>query len=114
MIYRLLGSALVTLIAFAPLESPGSLAPVELRCDGILDPLGVDSAPPRLSWQLRGDGSPALRQRAWQALVSSSRASLDRDRGDVWDSGRAESDEQLHVPYGGRALRSNEQVFWKL
>ena len=114
MISRLLGSALVTLLAFAPLEGPGSLAPVELRCDGMVDPLGVDSAPPRLSWQLRGDASPGLRQRAWQALVSSSRASLDRDQGDVWDSGRVESDEQLHVPYGGRALRSNEQVFWKL
>lgn len=113
MISRRLGSALLTLIAFAPRESPGSLAPVALRCDGIVDPLGIDSAPPRLSWQLRGEGQ-GLRQGAWQVLVSSSLDGLERNRGDVWDSGRVESDEQLHVPYGGRALRSNEQVFWKL
>jgi alpha-L-rhamnosidase len=78
------------------------------------DPLGVDSTPPRLSWQLRGDGSRGLRQSAWQVLVSSSLADLSRERGEVWDSGRVESAEQLHVPYAGRALRSAEQLFWKV
>ena len=45
------------------------LIPVDLRCDWMVDPLGVDSAPPRLSWQLQGDGSaraPAeARGRSW-------------------------------------------------
>jgi len=106
------GLALAALIA-AGADGPGSLRPVDLRGDGMVDPLGVDSDPPRLSWQLSGDGRRGLRQRAWQVLVSSSSEALARDRGDVWDSGRVDSDEQLHVPYGGRALRSAEQVFWK-
>jgi alpha-L-rhamnosidase len=110
----LAGLALAGLIGLGAADSPGSLTPAELRCDGMTDPLGVDSAPPRLSWQLRGDGRRGLRQRAWQVLVSSSVEDLSRGRGDVWDSGRVESDAQLHVPFGGRALRSNEQVFWKL
>jgi alpha-L-rhamnosidase len=108
------GLAVAALMALAPAGLPGSLTPVALHCDGMTDPLGIDSAPPRLSWQLRGDGRRGLRQRAWQILVSSSAEILSRDLGDVWDSGRVESDEQLHVPYGGRALRSSEQVFWKL
>jgi hypothetical protein len=90
------------------------MAPVELRCDWMADPLGVDSAPPRLSWQLQGDGSRGLRQSAWQVLVSSSRDGLERDQGDVWDSGSVSSAEQLHVPYRGRSLRTAEQVFWKV
>jgi hypothetical protein len=113
MISRLLGPVLVALIALAPAESPSALAPAELRCDGMVDPLGVDSTPPRLSWQLRGEGQ-GLRQSAWQILVAPSLDGLARDRGDVWDSGRVESDEQLHVPYRGRALRSSEQAFWKV
>ncbi|PYQ04227.1 MAG: hypothetical protein DMF82_11290, partial [Acidobacteria bacterium] len=113
MLSRLAGSALVVLIAFAAGPGPASLAPMELRCDGMADPLGVDSSPPRLSWQLRGDGQ-GLRQTAGQVLVSSSLEVLGRDQGDVWDSGRVETDEQLHVPYRGRALRSAEQVFWKV
>ena len=47
--------------------------PVELRCDWMVDPLGVDSAPPRLSGKLQGDGTRGLRQSAWQVLVPSSR-----------------------------------------
>ena len=90
------------------------LAAVELRCDGMVDPLGVDSTPPRLSWQLQGDGTRGLRQAAWQALVSSSLGRLESDVGDVWDSGRVESDGQLHLPYRGRPLRTAEQVFWKV
>jgi hypothetical protein len=113
MISRLLGLVAVTLIALAPVENPSTLAPAALLCDGMVDPLGVDSTPPRLSWQLRGGGQ-AQRQSAWQVLVSSSLEGLQRDGGDAWDSGRVESDEQLHVPYRGRALRSSEQVFWKV
>ena len=79
----------------------------------MVDPLGVDGAPPRLSWQLRGEGR-GLRQTAWRVVVASSPGGLSRDAGDVWDSGRVESAEQLHVPFDGRALRSAEQVFWKV
>jgi alpha-L-rhamnosidase len=92
----------------------GALTPVELRCDAMVDPLGVDGAAPRLSWQLRAQGGRGARQKAWRVLVASSRETLQRDQGDVWDSGRVESAEQLHLAYRGRALRSAEQVFWKV
>ena len=92
----------------------GGLTPVELRCDGAVDPLGVDAAPPRLSWKLRGEAGRGLRQRAWQVLVASSLDRVTSQQGDLWDSGRVESEEQLHVPYAGRALHSAEQVFWKV
>jgi hypothetical protein len=87
---------------------------MELRCDGMVNPLGVDSSPPRLSWQLRGDGSRGLRQQAWRVLAASSREKLADDAGDLWDSGRVESPEQLHLPYAGRPLRAAEQAFWKV
>ena len=93
-------------------ETPGALTPVALRCDWMVDPLGVDSAPPRLSWRLEGDGR-GLRQSAWQVLVASSPERLAAGEGGVWDSGRVDSAEQLHIPYRGRALRSSQQVFWK-
>ncbi|WP_233256678.1 family 78 glycoside hydrolase catalytic domain [Opitutus sp. ER46] len=85
----------------------------DLRCDGAVDPLGVDSAPPRLSWKLRSS-ERAQGQTAWQVLVASSLEQLRHDRGDVWDSGRREGDDQLHVPYAGRPLQSSQQVFWKV
>jgi hypothetical protein len=104
--------------AFAPraaaADGKSGLVPVALRCDWMADPLGVDSSPPRLSWQLEGDGRRGLRQKAWRVLVASSPERLLAGRGDVWDSGRVESDDQLHLPYGGRPLHSAERVFWKV
>jgi alpha-L-rhamnosidase len=122
---RTLGVAPAALIALALLsgvvapravaaDGSSGLTPLGLRCDWMVDPLGVDSSPPRLSWQLEGDGRRGLRQKAWQVLVASSPERLTAERGDVWDSGRVESADQLHVPYGGRPLRSAEQVFWKV
>jgi alpha-L-rhamnosidase len=91
----------------------GGLAVSGLRCDAATDPLGVDSLQPGLSWVLSGTGR-GERQGAWQILAASSREGLAAGRGDLWDSGRVESADQLKVPYGGLGLRSAEQVFWKV
>ncbi len=96
------------------LGTPGrALEAVRLRCDSAENPLGIDSSPPRLSWQLRGEARGA-RQVAWQVRVASSREALAAGHADLWDSGRRAGDDQLHVPYAGRALRSSEQVFWQV
>ena len=109
----LLGS--VSLVASTPvgLAQSATLVPCDLRCDSAENPLGVDSAPPRLSWKLRSDLRGA-RQTAWQVLVASTAENLAANRGDWWDSGRVAGDEQLGNRYAGRALRSSERVFWKV
>lgn len=107
---------------------PAALTLADLRCDGGVDPRGVDSLPPRLAWKLRigpaaaealralepQSSSASWRQAAYRILVASSREALDLGNGDVWDSGFVESDGQLNLPYAGRPLRSHEQVFWKV
>ena len=94
-------------------EAISEIAPTELRCDDRIDPLGVDSTPPRLSWQLRGTGR-SQRQVAWQVRVAHSLADLESDAADLWDSGRVNSDTELFIPYGGRPLRTGEAAFWKV
>ena len=93
--------------------SAADLAPADLRCDAAENPLGIDSTPPRLSWKLRSE-QRGQRQTAWQVLVASSAEILARDQGDAWDSGVVKNDEQLGVSYGGRALHSTENLFWKV
>lgn len=93
-----------------------SVLPVDLRCDWAVNPLGIDSSPPRLSWKLQ-PGKPdtrEARQSAWQVLAASAEEKLAAGNGDLWDSGRRESDLQLHLPYAGRPLRSSGRVFWKV
>jgi len=92
--------------------SPG-LTVMDLRCDSAVNPLGVDSAPPKLSWKLASD-ERGQRETAWQVLVATTPEKLAAGTGDVWDSGRQSGDAQIGVPYAGRALRTSEQVFWKV
>lgn len=102
------------LVAATGLQSP--LTPVHLRCEYLRTPLGIDAAAPRLSWQFAsGDiAAKGQRQSAYQLLVARSAAGLAADRGDLWDSGRVESAEQLHIVYQGRPLASAERCHWKV
>lgn len=83
-----------------------------LACEFRTNPLGVDVAQPHLGWKLqsnlRGDT-----QTAYQILVASSPALLDADTGDLWNSGQVTTNRQNQISYGGVALQTSQQVFWK-
>jgi hypothetical protein len=97
----------------APQSRRSDLVVDDLRCEYALNPMGVDVRAPRLFWKLKSDIGGA-RQTAYQILVGSSRDSLDRDQGDLWDSGRVASDETTHIPYAGKPLASTQRVVWKV
>lgn len=106
-----LGVALIGFLG-AALTWAGELSPYDLRCDSMANPLGVDSAQPRLSWKLRS-ASDAQTQTAWQVRVASTREQLAQGHADLWDSGRNSGAAQLDVPYGGQRLATSQQVFWQ-
>jgi hypothetical protein len=89
------------------------LAVANLKCDYQPHPLGVQTAKPALSWQLRSDRRN-VRQTAYQILVSDSRKSLDKNLGNVWDSGKIQSDASIQVSYAGHALQPAKTYFWKV
>ena len=61
-----------------------------LQCDSWQNPLGIDSANPRLSWQLQTTIADERGQSptAFQVLVASSTNTLANNQGDLWDSGK--------------------------
>lgn len=104
---------LFCLIAACAYTAVAGLRPAELRCDYAIDPLGVDSATPRLFWQLQSS-EQNQHQSAYHILVASSENNLAKNVGDLWDSGKIISDESLHINYAGKKLSSAQQVFWKV
>jgi alpha-L-rhamnosidase len=90
-----------------------ALNPCDLTCEYVVNPLGVDVARPRLSWKVASPERAQI-QTAYHILVASSAELLARDQGDLWDSQTVGSDETLHLPYAGQALRSGQQAFWKV
>ena len=105
-----------------------------LRCEYQESPLGVDALRPRLSWKLETGnlkletGSTSakatadknlkpergIRQVAYQVLVASSEKLLKKDKGDLWDSGKVESEQSIQVAYAGKPLESRMRCFWKV
>ncbi|MBN2024866.1 MAG: glycoside hydrolase family 78 protein [Pirellulales bacterium] len=97
----------------ATAEDGGALAPRRLRCEYLVDPLGIDVVQPRLSWIVVSP-ERGQRQTAYRVLVASSPEKLAADQGDLWDTGRVESDQTIHVVYQGSPLESQERCYWKV
>jgi len=103
-------------LAGASLYGAASIQPQQLRSEYRVNPTGIDVAGPRLSWVLRAADPKArgLHQRAFRVLVASSEQALAANTGDLWDSGRVESDQSIHVVYGGKPLASGAAAYWKV
>jgi len=99
------------LAGFLPLAA--STMPVNLQCEDHSNPLGLDVAQPRLSWQVQSDERDQ-RQTAYEILVAGSPERLKSNQGDLWDSGRVFSDETVNVVYAGKPLASGAPCFWKV
>ena len=79
---------------------------LQLRVENLEKPLGIDTDEPRFSWLIQSEKQD-VRQTAYQIVVND-------DKGEVWNSGKVESDQQLWVRYGGQQLKSTTQYSWKI
>jgi alpha-L-rhamnosidase len=95
-----------SLPALAAAPSKALLSVANPRCEYKVDPVGIDVAQPRLSWQLRSAARGAV-QSAYQVQVT-------RDGKMHWDTGKVASDRSVHLPYGGPALESSRRYTWRV
>ena len=84
-----------------------------LTCEGLKNPLGIETLTPHFSWQnvLRHRNQ---RQKAYQIQVSTDSLSLAKDVADLWDSGQVESEEQIMVEYEGKPLNERQLCYWRV
>ncbi len=103
----------ILLLVIFPLTGICSVQLTHLRCEYLINPMGIDAANPRLNWIItssrRGE-----RQTAYQILVASTPELLRQDNGDLWDSGKVLSDETTQIAYQGQPLVSREGWYWKV
>ena len=89
------------------------LPPVDLRCESLIEPLGVDTPRPRFSWLQVSPGRDE-RQTGFSILVSSARELCQSGIGDFWESGPLEGDRSFLVEYQGDPLLSCARYFWRV
>ena len=104
--FSLLASALFVFLSADRLCA----GPVELRCEYLHQPLGIDVSAPRFSWQ--SDSSERnWAQSAYELLVASKPELLAEGTADVWDSGRVRSDSSVGIVYAGPRLKPQSPIF---
>ena len=100
----MIGILLLCFVGILPLSAKVDVK--SLRVENLTNPLGVDTDQPRFSWVTTSDEKD-VRQTAYQIIVSG-------DKGELWNSGKVDSDEQLWIPYAGGKLKSGMQCSWKV
>ncbi len=107
--------ALVVIFAFAPVvwgASGVDKRPSGLKCDSLVEPLGIDTANPLLSWRLQDKASGA-KQTAYEIMVSS-KHDASGAKADIWDSGRVESEQSVGITYTGPRLEAEKRYYWRV
>jgi alpha-L-rhamnosidase len=84
-----------------------------LKCENTFNPLGVDRANPRLSWELKSRQRNVL-QTAYRLLVADDSLLLKKGIGNIWDSKKNNSPASIQVPFGGKTLQSVKKYFWRV
>lgn len=84
-----------------------------LVCEYKKNPIGLDVKNPRLSWKIKSTERGFL-QKAFQVQVAEFENVLLGGRELLWDSGRVESDESIHVRYDGAELCSGQRCYWRV
>lgn len=94
----------------------GALRVTGLRVEHMTNPATVDAARPRFSWTNEAEraGARGKRQTAYRIGVASTPEKARRGEFDVWDSRQQVSDASVLVPYGGEALRSGADYYWRV
>lgn len=103
----------IVLVFGTSIVAAGSITVKELRCEYRVNPLGIDVVNPRLSWILESN-ERGQKQSAYQILVASNKLDLKDNIGDLWDTGKVNSNQSVHIVYAGKELASEMQCFWKV
>src|SRR4051794_25289367 len=111
MIRRALTLVTVLVCTAAQIPTFAAVRPDSLKCEYRIDPLGIDTMKPRLSWILVSQ-ERAQKQSAYRILVASSPEQLRKRAGDLWDTAKVTSGESIQIEYAGKPLHPNEECWW--
>ena len=81
----------ITLFLFAGSLQAKKIEIIDIRCENQECPMGVQTLKPTFSWKLLGDARN-LTQVGYRILVSDNEDLLKKDIGNIWDSGRCNSE----------------------
>ena len=82
-----------------------------LRTEYKVNPLGIGTSVPRLSWEIRSSGRGIL-QSAYRIKCATTPEELSGTENLLWNTQKFRSGQSVHVEYRGKELTSGERIFW--
>ncbi|UCE06824.1 MAG: glycoside hydrolase family 78 protein [bacterium] len=96
------------------LAQPSSeLQITNLRTEYHVNPVGIDVPQPRLGWEITSNQRDIF-QTVYQVRAAETIEKLHTQKNLLWDSGKVESDQSIHILYKGPALNSGQRVYWQV
>lgn len=84
----------------------------DLRCENLINPIGIDNATPHFSWKIQGDAP--MKQPHYEIQIASDSLQLSKNKADLWNSGKKQSSASVMVPYQGKELKSRMLCYWRV
>lgn len=115
--YKILPSAFLMLLilTIAKITKAADFELYDLRCEKLVEPIGVDIRHPAFSWAARQSHTDAsFTQSAYQLLVATRQDKLNPKDADVWNTGKVFSDRSNWINYSGPELKSDKKYYWKV
>ena len=107
-------SLIILLMVVSSFHSFGEELEVRnLKTERLVNPLGIDMQQPRLSWEISGT-KRGIVQTYYHIIVASTPNKLKENEGDIWDSGKVQSNKSVNVIFRGRNLQPRENCYWKV
>jgi alpha-L-rhamnosidase len=107
-------SLLFSILLFCTITVNATISVTALKTEGMTNPQGIDAEKPRFSWKTEATTEQNVFQKSYQILVASSELKLAKNEGDVWNSGKVSSANQLWISFEGTTLKSNGKYCWKV
>lgn len=86
--------------------------PIQLQCEYLVDPIGLDTPTPRLRWKMQDDRQGAV-QKAYRIWVGTHKNEVEQGKGNWWETGMVKGDDQL-VLYAGKPLEPFTRYYWRV
>lgn len=109
MVIRIIRLAIIVVLPIISTAQPVCV-PVDLQCEYLKNPLGIDAAHPRLMWKLK-DARKGAAQTAYQLIVGTDSLAVSKGTGNCWKTEPVTSSSQL-VNYKGKQLQSFTKYYY--
>ena len=100
-------------ISFCKPSDSSEVTIINLRTELKINPLGIDISNPRLSWELQSEERGTF-QTAYEIFVSDNQEDLEKNNGDVWQTGKVKSNSTFGIVFTGKLLKSFIRYFWNI